>query len=120
MSDPDFVILYVANVAASAAFYERVLGRKPREASPGFAMFALSNGLKLGLWKRSEAAAHGDHAGEFGFVRASQAAVDAQAADWAKQGLAIVQAPQALDFGYACLARDRDGFGLRVFVPHPA
>lgn len=120
MSDPDFAILYVADVASSAAFYERVLGRKPLEASPGFAMFALANGLKLGLWKRSEAAAHGDHASEFGFVRASQAAVDAQAAEWANQGFAIAQAPQALDFGYACLARDPDGFGLRVFVPHPA
>jgi catechol 2,3-dioxygenase-like lactoylglutathione lyase family enzyme len=119
MSDPDFVILYVANVAASAAFYERVLGRKPLEASPGFAMFELANGLKFGLWKRSAAAAHGGHAGEFGFVRATPAAVDAQAAEWESQGLAIAQAPQALDFGYACLARDADGFGLRVFVPHP-
>jgi catechol 2,3-dioxygenase-like lactoylglutathione lyase family enzyme len=119
MSDPDFAILYVADVAASAAFYERVLGRKPLEASPGFAMFGLSNGLKLGLWKRSPAAAHGNHAGEFGFVRATRAAVDAQAAAWAAQGFEIAQAPQALDFGSACLARDPDGFGLRAFMPNP-
>jgi catechol 2,3-dioxygenase-like lactoylglutathione lyase family enzyme len=120
MSDPAFAILYVADVAASAAFYERVLGRAPLEASPGFAMFELANGLKLGLWKRSAAAAHGDHTGEFGFVHTDRAAVDAQAAAWVSQGFALVQAPQMLDFGYACLARDPDGFGLRGFMPQPS
>jgi catechol 2,3-dioxygenase-like lactoylglutathione lyase family enzyme len=119
MSDPDFVILYVADVAASAAFYERVLGKAPLEASPGFAMFALANGLKLGLWKRDPKAAHGDAAGEFGFVRPTRAAVEAQEAAWAKQGFAIAQNSKPLDFGYACLARDQDGFGLRAFMPNP-
>src|SRR5256885_14558597 len=52
MSDPNFVILYVDDVAASAAFYADLLGRPPAESSPTFAMFALDSGVMLGLWSR--------------------------------------------------------------------
>ncbi len=45
MTDPNFVILYVKDPSASAAFYADVLGRTPVEASPTFVMFALSSGL---------------------------------------------------------------------------
>ena len=36
MTDPNFVILYVKDPSASAAFYADVLGRTPVEASPTF------------------------------------------------------------------------------------
>jgi len=48
--DPNFLILYVASPTASAAFYADLLGKPPVEASPGFALFALSSGVMLGLW----------------------------------------------------------------------
>ena len=49
MQAPTF-ILYVASPTASAAFYTDLLGQPPVEASPGFALFALSSGVTLGLW----------------------------------------------------------------------
>ena len=38
MTDPNFVLMYVDQPLKSAAFYEELLGSKPVEASPGFAM----------------------------------------------------------------------------------
>ena len=46
MPDPNFIILYVESPAASAAFYAELLGRPPVEASPTFAMFALTSDRK--------------------------------------------------------------------------
>jgi hypothetical protein len=43
MTDPNFVILYVKDPSASAAFCADLLGHAPVEASPTFAMFALSS-----------------------------------------------------------------------------
>ena len=45
-----FVLLLVADPAASAAFYQDLLGLAPVEQSPTFAMFALPSGVNLGLW----------------------------------------------------------------------
>lgn len=42
-------ILYVADQAASARFYERVLGRRPRLDVPGMTEFQLAGGAVLGL-----------------------------------------------------------------------
>ena len=52
MPDASFVILYVDNPARSAAFYRDLLSREPLESSPTFAMFALREGMMLGLWSR--------------------------------------------------------------------
>jgi hypothetical protein len=41
MPDPNFLVLYVDNPAASAAFYRDLFGREPSEASPTFVLFAL-------------------------------------------------------------------------------
>jgi len=120
MSKIDFVILYVESPPASAAFYERLLGRKPVDASPGFAMFALDNGTRLGLWAAHEieppAGARGGGA-EIAFVAKDRAEVDARCAAWATQGLTIALKPTQLDFGYAFVALDPDGHRLRVFAP---
>lgn len=79
MAQPNFVILYVANTADSAAFYSRVLERPPVETSPGFAMFALDSGVMLGLWAAADVAPAAKPAGgsELGFTIDSPAAVDA-------------------------------------------
>jgi len=44
------------------------------------------------------------------------AQVDALHADWRERGLAILQDPQMLDFGYTFTAADPDGHRLRVFA----
>ena len=42
MAQPHFVLLYVDEPKASAAFYARLLDRQPLESSPNFVMFELS------------------------------------------------------------------------------
>jgi catechol 2,3-dioxygenase-like lactoylglutathione lyase family enzyme len=120
MSDPNFIILYANDVARSAAFYENLLGKPPLEASPTFAMFALSSGVMLGLWSRHTVipgASAPAGSGELAFALADDAAVDARYAQWRAAGLELVQQPCRLDFGYTFVALDPDGHRLRVFAP---
>jgi catechol 2,3-dioxygenase-like lactoylglutathione lyase family enzyme len=120
MTDPNFVLLYVESPEKSAAFYADLLGKAPIESSPTFAMFALESGVMLGLWSRHtvEPAARGKgDMGELAFSVASNEVVDSTYADWVRRGLAIAQAPVALDFGYTFVALDPNGHRLRVFAP---
>ena len=47
-----FVLLFVANPQKSSLFYQEIFGTKPIEESPTFVMFALKNGVMLGLWSK--------------------------------------------------------------------
>ena len=120
MLDINFVLLYVESPAASAAFYEKLLGRPPVEASATFALFAMPSGVMLGLWSRHTveptATAKGG-GGEIAVTLVDAAAVDATHADWSARGLKILQAPTDLDFGRTFVALDPDGHRLRVFSP---
>ncbi len=120
MTDPNIVLLYVADAPKSAAFYADLLGKPAVESSPNFAMFALESGALLGLWSRADvepAATAPSGAGELGFAVDSEEAVRARHADWSSRGLPILQAPTAMDFGYTFTAADPDGHRLRVFKP---
>jgi catechol 2,3-dioxygenase-like lactoylglutathione lyase family enzyme len=123
MLNPNFMLFFVDSPAASAAFYGNLFGLEPLEASPTFALFALSSGLMLGLWSRHTAEPRpGAQAGgtELGLTVNDSAAVDATYADWEGRGLAILQPPVDLDFGRTFVALDPDGHRLRVFAPAPA
>ncbi|MDR3437292.1 VOC family protein [Telmatospirillum sp.] len=119
MSDPNFLILYVDNPTASVTFYKNLLGRPPVEASETFAMFALASGVMLGLWSKHAveppAAAAGGGA-EIAFSVDTDKTVDAIADDWKSDGIAILQPPVRMDFGYTFVAQDPDGHRLRVFA----
>ena len=122
MKAPDFILLYVENPIASAAFYEKLLGRPPVDSSANFVMFVLDNGLRLGLWREGDvrpkpAAQPGGSEIIFGFD--GQASVDAACADWRQRGMRIAQEPTAMDFGYTFVALDPDGHRLRGFAPTP-
>ena len=120
MPDPNFILLYVDSPATSARFYTDLIGRPPVESSPTFAMFALDNGVMLGLWSRhtvEPAAAAQPGASEIAFAVADNAAVKQLYADWGAKGLRIAQAPTDLDFGHTFVALDPDGHRLRVFAP---
>ena len=119
MSDPSFVLLYVADPTKSAAFYGRLLGREPVEASPNFVMFALESGVMLGLWAKHEASPPATAPGgaEIAFTVGGRGEVDTTFAEWKERGLAIAQPPTKLDFGYTFVALDPDGHRLRVFAP---
>jgi catechol 2,3-dioxygenase-like lactoylglutathione lyase family enzyme len=121
MTDPNFVILYVENPVASAAFYSDLLGRVAAEAAPTFAMFTLDSGMRLGLWSRRTVAPAADFSGsgsELAFPVADPDAVRATHADWRRRGLTIAQEPTAVDFGHTFVALDPDGHRLRVFAPN--
>jgi catechol 2,3-dioxygenase-like lactoylglutathione lyase family enzyme len=120
MPDPNFILLYVDSPALSARFYTGVLGKPPVESSPTFAMFALDNGIMLGLWSRhtaepAPAAAAGGS--EIAFAVPDKDAVSRLYAEWGARELRIAQAPTDLDFGHTFVALDPDGHRLRVFAP---
>jgi predicted enzyme related to lactoylglutathione lyase len=118
MKPSNFVLFYVKDPLASAAFYEKLLGTKAVESSPGFAMFVLPGGFKLGLWLDTEIqpAATGQIGGaEIMFDCDNDEGVDAVHADWSAKGAKILQAPTAMDFGYTFTAADPDGHRLRVY-----
>jgi catechol 2,3-dioxygenase-like lactoylglutathione lyase family enzyme len=120
MNHPSYVLLYVADVPRSAAFYANLLALQPVESSPGFALFVLPSGLKLGLWLRPAVqppvtAENGS--GELCITVDNAAEVDAWAAENWTLGRQVLQAPTAMDFGYTAVVADPDGHRLRVFQP---
>jgi len=120
MPDASFVILYVDSPARSAAFYRDLLERDAIESSATFAMFALREGMMLGLWSRhtvEPAPAATAGGAEVAFTVDGAAEVDRTHAAWQRKGLAIVQPPVDLDFGRTFVAVDPDGHRLRVLAP---
>lgn len=119
MVHPDFTILFVDNPFASAAFYRDLLGVEPVESSPTFALFVLSNGMKLGLWSRhtaQPAATAESGSVEICYRLEKPADVDRIYSDWASKGLRVLQTPVDLDFGYTFVVTDPDGHRLRVYA----
>jgi predicted enzyme related to lactoylglutathione lyase len=120
MTDLSFINLYVADPIASAAFYAGVLGSKPVQASPGYALFATKSGVMLGLWARETVEpAVSVGRGETCEICFTVADTDAIHADWAERGLVIAQPPATMGFGRTFTALDPDGHRLRVFTPAP-
>ena len=117
--DPSYILLYVESAAASAAFYGDLFGRPPVESSPGFALFVLGSGVKLGLWTRHtvEPVATGTGGGEIAIAVADMDTLHTVYADWVRRALPIAQPPTDMDFGRTFVALDPDGHRLRVFVP---
>lgn len=118
MPNLDMTILYVSDPLASADFYAAVLGHQPVEKSPGFAMFVLPNGARLGLWKGSDVQpeAPGGKGGELCLTVPDAEAVRATRAQWGAC-MPIAQEPTEMDFGHTFTALDPDGYRLRVFSP---
>ena len=122
MSLPHFVLLYVDEPEKSAAFYARLLDRKPLDSSPNFVMFELSPDLRLGLWARRDVAPAprgASDTGELASAVATKEEVEALCAEQRRKGAAILQEPVTRDFGLTFLAADPDGHRLRVFCPAP-
>jgi predicted enzyme related to lactoylglutathione lyase len=121
MTDPNLVILYVADPRASAAFWSDLFGRAPVELADTFAMLPLGGALMLGLWKAGDVAPAARVTGggtEICLSVADRAAVDTTHADWTARGLAILQPPTEMDFGYTFTAADPDGHRIRVYRPN--
>lgn len=122
MDSQAYFIQYVNHPLESAAWYERLLGKAPVEASPGFALFILGGGAKLGLWKRQDVLPVAGNPCECAQAElclpvASEAALHEAYGKWQQLGIHILQTPTALDFGLSCTAEAPDGHRLRLFYP---
>ncbi len=121
MAQPNMLLLYVADVARSAAFYADLLGCVPIDQSSNFAMLPMAQGVMLGLWARHDVqpAANATGGSELILAADSRAEVDALHGSWKGKGLPIAQVPTEMDFGYTFVALDPDGQRLRVMhAPH--
>ncbi|GGX24272.1 drug:proton antiporter [Pigmentiphaga litoralis] len=119
MPVPSMTILYVDNAEQSGAFYARLLGQQPIEASTTFLLFVLANGLKLGLWSKhtcTPAPATTGGGSELAMVVDDRAAVDALYQSWSAAGMTVLQSPVLLDFGYTFVVADPDGHRVRVYT----
>ena len=119
MSTLNYILLAVANPAASADLYTKLLGRQPVENSPTFVMFVLEHGLKLGLWVADQIEPAPKPAGgvELSFAMPDRNAVIETYAAWTALGLKVLQEPTRMDFGFTFVVEDPDGHRLRPFTP---
>lgn len=110
-----FVLLFVKEPLKSTQFYQKALGISPLEQSETFALFALSNGIMLGLWSYKTAQPEvtaNPGASEIAF---SYDNPDLLCKEWKKQGILIAQEPTQMDFGRTFVALDPDGHRIRIY-----
>jgi predicted enzyme related to lactoylglutathione lyase len=115
----DWFLLYVADPLKSAALYANIFGVQPVDRAATFSMFVLPNGLKVGLWAKSDVQPPANAPGgiEISFTEENNAAVSARSESLQGLGFTIVQQPTDMDFGFTFVAADPDGHRLRVFAP---
>lgn len=115
-----FVLLFVANPQKSSLFYQEIFEMKPIEESPTFVMFALKNGVMLGLWSKYTAEPRVEVAAGGLEVCFSAEDVDALYDAWGKKRVTITQKPTDMDFGRTFVALDPDGHRIRIYKLHEA
>ena len=113
-----FTLLFVANPQKSSLFYQEILGLKPIEESPTFVMFALKNGVMLGLWSKYTAEPRVDvPAGALEICFPTEN-VDALYEELGKRGVTVAQKPTDMDFGRTFVILDPDGHRIRIYKLH--
>ncbi len=123
MPDFSFLLLHVADHAASATLYHDILGIPIVELKPDIALLPLRDGVMLGLWSKEtvEPPSTGQSgASEIAFSVADATTVESIHADWVRRGLRIAQVLTPMSFGTTFVALDPDGHRLRVFAPAAA
>jgi predicted enzyme related to lactoylglutathione lyase len=110
-----FVLLFVSNPQKSSLFYQEIFKIDPIEESPTFVLFALKNGVMLGLWSKYTAEPRVEvpaGAFEIGF---SCDDVDALYDEWGKKHVTVAQKPTDMDFGRTFVILDPDGHRIRAY-----
>lgn len=115
-----FVLLFVENPQASGVFYRELLNKNPVEESPTFVLFALENGVMLGLWSRHTAEPSVSAAGGGSEIAFSHENVDELYKEWVDLEIPMAQVPTDMDFGRTFVALDPDGHRIRVYRLHPS
>ena len=123
MNAPHLVILYVGDIARALAFWSDLLGVAPIERHDTFALVPLRPDFTLGLWLAPDVAPPVTVRGggtELCIALDARPDVDATHADWLARGIAVIQPPTEMDFGYTFTATDPDGHRIRVYRPNEA
>jgi len=113
-----FVLLFVINPQKSALFYRDILEITPIEESPTFVMFALRNGVMLGLWSCYTAEPRVEETAGAAEICFAADDVDSLYESWGKKHVTMAQKPTDMDFGRAFVALDPDGHRIRVYKLH--
>ena len=113
-----FTLLFVKNPLDSGSFYSKLLDLHPVEQSPTFVLFALPNGIMLGLWSRATARppvlAEGGGS-EICFTEESESKVDEVYSKWLKLEVPMALTPMAMEgMSRTFVALDPDGHRIRV------
>jgi catechol 2,3-dioxygenase-like lactoylglutathione lyase family enzyme len=121
MASPSHILSYVADARKSTSLYSKILGFRPVESTPTYAVFALPTGGQLALCSRDGVEPRATLPGgtELCFPVSSDDEVRRTRDSWAGLGLKIIQEPVRTDFGFTFTAADPDGHRLRVFSPKP-
>ena len=123
MSAPDFLALYVKDLPKSTEFYKTLFGLPPAAQRPGFALFALPNGLQFGLWLAGTVEPEVEITGggaEYGIRIGSEAALRESHAGAQAKGLNVIQPPTSMNFGLTYVVEDPDRHRIRYYVPAAA
>lgn len=115
MPNLGFVLLFVSNPQKSSLFYQDILGIKPVEESPTFVMFALKNGVMLGLWSKYTAEPRIEALPGALEICLPTEDVDALYEQWAKKQVTVAQKPTDMDFGRTFVIFDPDGHRIRIY-----
>jgi predicted enzyme related to lactoylglutathione lyase len=110
-----FVLLFVENPLQSSAFYCQIFNQKPIEESPTFVMFALTNGVMLGLWSHKTAEPTVIAKAGGSEIAFSYDDVDELYKKWTELDIPMLQAPTDMDFGRTFVALDPDGHRIRIY-----
>ena len=111
-------LLFVTNPQKSSLFYQEILGLKPIEESPTFVMFALNNGVMLGLWSKYTAEPRVDAPAGALEICFPAENVDALYEEWGRKNVTVDQKPTDMDFGRTFVVLDPDGHRIRVYKLH--
>lgn len=110
-----FVLLFVSNPLTSSHFYQELLELKPIEESPTFVMFALKNGVMLGLWSKYTAEPRVEAEGGALEICFPTDDVDALYEEWGRKEVTVAQKPTDMDFGRTFVVLDPDGHRIRAY-----
>jgi predicted enzyme related to lactoylglutathione lyase len=115
-----FVLLFVMNPQKSSLFYQEFFGIMPIEESPTFVMFALKNGVMLGLWSKYTAEPRVEAPPGAMEICFPTDDVDEFYKAWEKKHLVVAQKPTDMDFGRTFVVLDPDGHRIRIYKLHEA
>lgn len=113
-----FVLAFVEKPLKSSRFYQEILGLKPVEESPTFVMFALKNGVLLGLWSKYTAEPRVEGNAGMQEICFPAEDVDALFEALGKKEVTVAQKPTDMDFGRTFVFLDPDGHRIRVYKLH--